>query len=35
MSSATENFIANVFTPPWFFSYKKIIGNWGYPVAML
>ena len=32
MSSATENFIANVFTPPWSFSYKKIIGNWGYPV---
>ena len=32
MNSATENFIANVFTPPWSFSYKKIIGNWGYPV---
>ena len=25
MNSATENFIANVFTPPWSFSYKKII----------
>ena len=32
MTSATENLIANVFTPPWSFSYKKIIGNWGYPV---
>ena len=32
MNSATENFIANVFTPPCSFSYKKIIGNWGYPV---
>lgn len=32
MNSATENFIANIFTPPWSFSYKKIIGNWGYPV---
>ena len=32
MNSATENFIANVFTPPWSFSYKKIIGNWGYPI---
>tara|TARA_X000001036_G_scaffold71025_1_gene62444 strand:+ start:117 stop:701 length:585 start_codon:yes stop_codon:yes gene_type:complete len=32
MNSATENFIANVFTPPWSFSYKKIFGNWGYPV---
>ena len=34
MNSATENFIANIFTPPWSFSYKKIIGNWGYPVPM-
>ena len=25
MNSATENFIANIFTPPWSFSYKKII----------
>ena len=32
MNSATENFIANVFTPTWSFSYKKILGNWGYPV---
>ena len=24
MNSATENFIANVFTPPWSFSTKKI-----------
>jgi len=32
MNSATENFIANVFNPPWSFSYKKILGNWGYPV---
>ena len=32
MNSATENFIANVFTPPWSFSYKKIIGNYGFPV---
>ena len=27
MNSATENFIANIFTPPWSFSYKKIIDN--------
>ena len=32
MNSATENFIANIFTPPWSFSYRKIIGNWGYPI---
>ena len=32
MNSATENFIANVFTPPWSFSYKKIFGNYGFPV---
>ena len=24
MNSATENFIANVFTPPWAFKYKKV-----------
>ena len=33
MNSATENFIANIFTPPWSFSYRKIIGNWGYPIT--
>ena len=31
MNSATENFIANIFTPPWSFSYKKIFLNYGFP----
>ena len=33
MNSATENFIANVFTPPWAFKYKKVFRNYGFPVA--
>ena len=33
MNSATENFIANVFTPPWAFKYKKLFRNYGYPIA--
>ena len=32
MNSATENFIANIFTPPWAFKYKKLIFNYGYPI---
>ena len=32
MNSATENFIANVFTPPWAFKYKKLFLNYGYPI---
>jgi len=32
MNSATENFIANVFTPPWAFKYKKVFRNYGFPV---
>ena len=32
MNSATENFIANVFTPPWAFKYKKLFRNYGYPI---
>jgi NAD(P)H dehydrogenase (quinone) len=32
MNSATENFIAKIFTPPWAFKYKKLIFNYGYPI---
>lgn len=32
MNSATENFIANVFTPPWAFKYKKLFRNYGFPI---
>ena len=28
-----ENWIDLVLAPKWFFSFKKIVGNWGYPVA--
>ena len=28
-----ENFIDLVLAPKWFFSFKSIVGNWGYPVA--
>ena len=31
MRSICENFLANVFTPPWAFTYRKIIGSWGWP----
>ena len=28
-----ENWIDLVLAPKWFFSFKQIIGNWGYPIA--
>ena len=28
-----ENWIDIVLAPKWFFSFKKIVGNWGYPIA--
>ena len=28
-----ENWIDLTLSPKWFFSFKKVIGNWGYPVA--
>lgn len=31
-TSATENFLAHVIAPPFAFSYRKIVGNYGWPV---
>ena len=28
-----ENWIDHVLAPKWFFAFKKVVGNWGYPVA--
>ncbi|MDB9799505.1 NAD(P)H-dependent oxidoreductase [Pelagibacteraceae bacterium] len=28
-----ENWIDLVLAPKWFFAFKKVVGNWGYPVA--
>ena len=28
-----ENWIDLVLAPKWFFSFKRIVGNWGYPIA--
>ena len=28
-----ENWIDLVLAPKWFFAFKRVIGNWGYPVA--
>ena len=28
-----ENWIDVVLAPKWFFAFKKVVGNWGYPVA--
>tara|TARA_A100001011_G_scaffold338285_1_gene369016 strand:+ start:592 stop:1167 length:576 start_codon:yes stop_codon:yes gene_type:complete len=28
-----ENWIDHVLAPKWFFSFKRLIGNWGYPSA--
>jgi len=28
-----ENWIDLVLSPKWFFSFKQLIGNWGYPIA--
>ena len=28
-----ENWIDLTLAPKWFFSFKRLVGNWGYPVA--
>ena len=28
-----ENFVDICLAPKWFFSFKRLVGNWGYPVA--
>ena len=28
-----ENWIDLVLAPKWFFSFHRVFGNWGYPVA--
>ena len=32
-SAIMENWIDLVLAPKWFFAFKKVVGNWGYPVA--
>tara|TARA_B100000780_G_C20975105_1_gene389446 strand:- start:243 stop:821 length:579 start_codon:yes stop_codon:yes gene_type:complete len=32
-SAIMENWIDLVLAPKWFFAFKRVIGNWGYPVA--
>ena len=32
-SAIMENWIDLVLAPKWFFSFKRVVGNWGYPVA--
>ena len=32
-SAILENWIDLVLAPKWFFAFKKVYGNWGYPVA--
>ena len=32
-SAILENWIDLVLAPKWFFSFKRVVGNWGYPVA--
>jgi NAD(P)H dehydrogenase (quinone) len=32
-SAILENWIDIVLAPKWFFAFKKVVGNWGYPVA--
>jgi len=32
-SAILENFLDICLAPKWFFSFKKVVGNWGYPVA--
>ena len=32
-SAILENWIDLVLAPKWFFAFKKVVGNWGYPVA--
>jgi len=32
-SAILENWVDLVLAPKWFFAFKKVVGNWGYPVA--
>lgn len=32
-SAIMENWIDVVLAPKWFFSFKQVVGNWGFPVA--
>ena len=32
-SAILENWIDHVLAPKWFFSFHRVVGNWGYPVA--
>ncbi len=32
-SAILENFIDICLAPKWFFAFKRVVGNWGYPVA--
>ena len=32
-SAILENWIDLVLAPKWFFAFRKVVGNWGYPVA--
>ena len=32
-SAILENFIDICLAPKWFFQFKRVVGNWGYPVA--
>ena len=32
-SAIMENWIDIVLAPKWFFSFHKVVGNWGYPIA--
>ena len=32
-SAILENWIDLVLAPKWFFAFKRVMGNWGYPVA--
>ena len=31
-SAILENWIDLVLAPKWFFAFKRVVGNWGYPV---
>ena len=32
-SAVLENFLDICLAPKWFFQFKRVVGNWGYPVA--
>ena len=32
-SAILENWVDLVLAPKWFFAFKKVVGNWGYPVV--